>query len=86
MPTDLLEKRQRMVAEDSLVFRKIDYFVIFLLLMLKRYRTLARYYVHLDPAHPRSEDDVVALIRRRLRKFSPEELATVRSRAARPPA
>jgi fatty acid desaturase len=82
MPADLLDKREQMIANRSLVFRKIDYFMIFLLLMFKRYRTLARYHVDLDPANPMSEDEVVALIRRRVRKFEPEQLAAVRAAQA----
>ena len=43
----------------------------------KRHRKLASYYVELDPAHPKSEDEVVALIKRRLRRFEPEALASL---------
>ncbi len=77
MPADFLAKRERMVAEGSLVFEKIDYFAIFWLLMFKRYRTLARAVVTLDPARPTSEAETVALLRRRLRRFTPEQLARV---------
>jgi fatty acid desaturase len=85
MPDDFLDKRQAMIENQSLVFRKIDYFVIFLLLMFKRYRTLAKYHVNLDPKKPLSEDEVVALIKRRLKKFDAGQLAAVRA-AARPAA
>ena len=76
MPGDFLSRREEMIKMDSLVFRKIDYFEIFLLLMTKRHHKLASYYVELDPANPKSEDEVVALIKRRLQKFEPDELAT----------
>jgi fatty acid desaturase len=77
MPADLLERRQEMIRQRSLVFRKIDYFVIFILLMLKRYRTLARFFVNLDPENELSEDEVVALIKRRLEKFDAHRLAAI---------
>jgi fatty acid desaturase len=75
MPGDFLSRREEMIRMNSLVFRKIDYFEIFLMLMAKRHRKLASYYVELDPANPKSEDEVVALIQRRLRRFEPAELA-----------
>ena len=75
MPGDFVSRREEMVRMDSLVFRKIDYFEIFLMLMGKRYAKLASYYVQLDPEHPESEDEIIALIRRRLQRFEPDELA-----------
>ncbi len=81
MPADFLEKREEMVRQCSLVFRKIDYFMIFVLLMLKRYRTLASFYVNLDPDRPLTEDEVVALIKRRVKKFDATQLAALRAAA-----
>jgi fatty acid desaturase len=79
MPADFLDKRQQMIENQSLVFQKIDYFVIFLLLMLKRYRTLAKYHVNLDPDNPLSEDEVVALMKRRLKKFEAARLEEIQA-------
>jgi fatty acid desaturase len=77
MPADFLEKRQEMIENQSLVFRKIDYFVILLLLIFKRHRKLASYFVNLDPENPLSEDEVVALIKRRVKKFDVPELEAI---------
>ncbi len=77
MPADFLDKKEEMIRQRSLVFRKIDYFVIFVLLMLKRYRTLAKYFVNLDPDNPLSEEEIVALIKRRVKRFETSELATL---------
>ena len=41
----------------------------------KRHKTLAKYFVNLDPDNPPSEEDVVALIKRRLEKFDADQLA-----------
>ena len=82
MPADMLDKREQMIANRSLVFRKIDYFMIFLLLMFKRYRTLAKYHVDLDPGNPMSEDEVIALIKRRVKRFEPEQLTAIRAALA----
>ncbi len=77
MPADFLDRRREMIRQQSLVFRKIDYFVIFVLLMLKRYKTLAKYFVNLDPQAPLSEGEVVTLIKRRLEKFDADQLAAI---------
>lgn len=79
MPADFLDKREAMIENQSLVFQKIDYFVIFLLLMFKRHHTLAKYYVNLDTESPLSEDEVVALMKRRLKKFEPARLREIQA-------
>ena len=79
MPADFLDKRQEMIDNQSLVFEKIDYFVIFVLLMFKRYHTLATYHVNLDPDNPRSDDEVVALTKRRLKKFESARLSEIQT-------
>lgn len=81
MPADFLDKREEMIEHQSLVFRKIDYFMIYVLLMLKRYKTLARYFVNLDPDNPLSEDEIIALIKRRVKKFDAEQLAALQTAA-----
>jgi hypothetical protein len=71
MPLDFLDRRGDMIRMNSLVFRELDYFRIFLLLMLKRHDTLARYVVELDPEHPRTREETAALIKHRLRRVEP---------------
>ena len=77
MPDDFVARRDEMIRQDSLVFRRIDYFMIFLLLMTGQLRRLAGYRVDLDPRNPSSTEETIALIRRRVRRFSPEELAAL---------
>lgn len=77
MPGDFAANRERLIAERSLVFRRIDYFVIFLLLMAKRHRYLASFMVDLDPERPTTIDERVALLRHRLQRLSPEALAAL---------
>jgi fatty acid desaturase len=61
----------RMKEEQSLVFRKIDYFVIWFLLMTHSHRALAKFVVDLDPDAPMSLDDKVSMIRSRLVPITP---------------
>ena len=84
MPADFAEKRAEMVRQGSLVFRKLDYFMITVLLLAKQYRTLARYRVELDPKKPKSEDEVVALFKSRVRRFDKATLESLRKKVPAP--
>ena len=79
MPSDFLAKKEVMKTEGTLVFRKIDYFTIFLLLMFHRYRTLARHVVQLDANNLLSEDKLIELIHSRLRRFETEALVSIQT-------
>ncbi|MGF6265593.1 hypothetical protein OKW49_006586 [Paraburkholderia youngii] len=60
--------------EDAVVFDRIDIAQIWLLLVTRQHRKLARHFVRLPGAPVRSDDEVVALLRRRLqpiRDWSP---------------
>lgn len=64
--TELPEKfeaiRDQVVEQDAIVFHKIDYFMIWVLLMLRR--TLARFMVQFG--EPRTIEERVALLKHRL--------------------
>lgn len=79
MPADFLAKQDEMIEQQSLVFDRLDYFMIFVLLMFKRYETLARFVVDLDPDNPWDKDELIALFHRRLRKFDPATLEALRA-------
>ena len=55
-----------MIEYDSIVFEKIDYFMIWVLLITRQKRILARYFVQLDPENPKSEEEILTLFERRL--------------------
>jgi hypothetical protein len=74
MPEDFESKLDVYRERGAVVFDGIDYFQIWALLMLKRYRSLAEHFVDLE-AVPRSRDEIVALLESRTR-------AVVRERAA----
>ncbi len=65
MPGDFLQNVERYRSESAIVFQKLDYFTIWLLLMARQYRMLSRYYVELDSAQPKSQPEIVALLRSR---------------------
>lgn len=65
LPERFEEIREEVVRQQAVVFEKIDYFVIWLLLMARRHRTLARYMVDCGD-QPTSIEDRVAMLRSRL--------------------
>jgi len=69
MPEDFLRNIATYEAEGAIVFTGIDFFVVWLFLMLKRYDWLARKYVQLG-ATPKSEEDIVALLRTRTARIA----------------
>jgi Fatty acid desaturase len=65
MPGDFLQNVERYRTEGAIVFRKLDYFSIWALLMTRQYRLLSRFYVELDTVRPKSSPEIVALLRSR---------------------
>ena len=73
MPADFERDIPKYRENGSIIFRNLDYFIIWLLLMTGRYRVLARHFVDLSDT-PRSEDEIVALLRERTRRISEDVL------------
>ncbi len=70
MPGEFLNNFEKYKMEDALVFKKLDYFLIWLLLMTKSYTTLSNYYVELNPENPRSKEEVFNLLKERTKKLN----------------
>ena len=70
LPLEFEANRTKYGEEDAIVFDGIDFFQVWLYLMLHRYRALARRFVQLPGAPTRSEDEVIAFLRSRLRPIS----------------
>jgi hypothetical protein len=69
MPLEFEQNLARYAEEGALVFRGVDFFMIWALLMLKRYDWLARRVVALDET-PRTEAELIAMMRARTRRSS----------------
>jgi fatty acid desaturase len=67
LPVDLIENKSRYAAEGAIVFAGLDFFMIWLLLMLRQYRWLARHYVPLSNSPKTEEEEIVAFLRARTR-------------------
>jgi len=69
MPGDFLANVARYEEEKALVFDGVDFFIVWLMLMGKRYTWLARRYVTLGATRP-SDDELVALMRERTARIA----------------
>lgn len=65
MPKDLSDNVDTYAKEGAIIFRSLDFFVVWFFLMLKRHDWLAHFYVELDGAG-RSKAQIVELLKSRL--------------------
>lgn len=80
-PGELEDNVETYRENDAIMFEGLDFFLVWLLLMLKRYDTLANHFVELRD-EPRPKEEIIALMKRRLKKFSPEQLEAYSKRKA----
>ncbi len=73
MPQDFLDNQDKYIANQAVVFEKLDYFVIWFLLMTKNYNTLANYFVDLGNTF-NNKAEIVDFLKQRVQKISPEQL------------
>ena len=66
LTTEFAQNREKYGREDAVVFDGIDLVGIWFLLVTRQHRRLARHFVRLPGAPARSDDEVIALFRRRL--------------------
>jgi fatty acid desaturase len=66
LTTEFAQNREKYGREDAVVFDGIDLVGIWFLLVTRQHRKLARHFVRLPGAPARSDDEVIALFRRRL--------------------
>ena len=67
LATEFAQNREKYGREDAVVFDGIDLLGIWILLVTRQHRKLAKYFVRLPGAPARSNDEVIALLQRRLR-------------------
>ena len=75
-PRELTDNLDAYAEADAIIFRKLDFFLVWVLLMLKRYDKLADHYVPLDD-RGRSKQEIIALLKERTRRISVDELTEV---------
>ena len=67
MPQDFEKNIDQYVDNKAIVFEGIDYFVIWLWLMLKRYDILAKHFVNIGNTY-QSEEEIIAMLKKRIQK------------------
>lgn len=69
MPEDFLKNIETYAREEAIVFRKLDFTTIWAMLMIKNYKGLAKQYVQLNPDKPKTEEEIIALLKLRTRRI-----------------
>lgn len=65
MSENFEKEKEKYRESGSIIFKTLDYQTIWFLLMLKRYKTLSKYYVDLS-ANTLSQDEIVAILKSKL--------------------
>ncbi len=65
LPTELRDNHAMYAREGAIVFEKLDFFLVSILLWTGQWKTLAKHYVRLD-GKPRSDEDVIAMLKSRV--------------------
>lgn len=65
LPTELRDNHEMYAREGAIVFEKLDFFLVSVLLWTGQWRTLAKNFVRLD-GKPRSDEDVIAMLKHRV--------------------
>lgn len=78
-PGELDETREKYVENDAILFEGLDFFMVTVYLLLHRYDTLADHFVELRET-PRPREEIIALMKRRLKRFPPQQLAAYSKR------
>jgi fatty acid desaturase len=68
MPADFIANSAEYGRQRAIVFEGIDFFFIWLLLMLKQYKVLAKHFVNIDNVF-KNDDEVVAFLKIRTQKI-----------------
>lgn len=72
MPKDFVDNAERYAREGCIVFEKVDFFLVSILLFFKQYDVLAKRFVRL-PGDTRSHEEIVAFLKSRTRPIGDVE-------------
>ena len=75
MPVEFQENIQKYADNQSLVFEGLDFQIVWFLLMIKRYDVLAKHLVNINGNTFASDEEAIAIMKKRTKRFSKERLA-----------
>jgi hypothetical protein len=67
MPGEFTRNVAQYAREQAIVLRNTDFFMVWVMLVTKQHRMIARHYVHLGEGPCPSEDEILALLKSRLK-------------------
>jgi fatty acid desaturase len=73
-PGELIENKANYIKEKAIVFQNINFLGVWILLMLKRHKKLASYFVNLNEKKPMTEEQILALFEERLTPVQPSAM------------
>jgi fatty acid desaturase len=76
LPAEFRDNIETYGREDAIVFEGIDFFMVWLFLMLGQWKTLAKHFVRLPGAPERTEAEVIAFLQSRVRRIDVARYAT----------
>ena len=76
LPAEFRDNIETYGREDAIVFEGIDFFMVWLFLMLGQWKTLAKHFVRLPGAPERTEAEVIAFLQSRVRRIDVSRYAT----------
>ena len=74
MPGELLKNKDKYAANKSLIFEGIDFQMVWFFLMIKRYDILAKHLVNINGTTFKDDDEAIAIMKHRTKRFSKERL------------
>ncbi|MCH2023079.1 MAG: fatty acid desaturase [Saprospiraceae bacterium] len=74
MPGELQKNLQKYADNKALIFDGLDFHMVWLNLMLKRYKWLASHVVNINGNTFESEEEIIEIMKQRTRRFSKEQL------------
>ncbi len=69
LPAEFRDNLETYAREDAIVFEGVDFFMVWAFLMLGQWKTLAKHFVHIPGAPERSDDEVIAFLKSRVRRI-----------------
>lgn len=69
LPGEFKSHLQKYADENAIIFNKIDFFIVWFLLMTKNYSTLASHYVELNEENPKKKDEIILLLKSRTKRI-----------------
>lgn len=73
MPADFERDVPNYRKEGSIIFERLDFFVVWALLMVKRYDVLADRFIDLETPK-RSKEEIIALLKMRTKRITPDQV------------